>query len=818
MTPPPSPDHPSERRLWRWWWVPLLGVSGLALVAGWLALRGSLPALDGRRQLAGLGAEVRVERDARGVPTLHAATHEDAARALGYLHAQDRFFQMDLMRRQSAGELAELFGPAAVSLDVEMRVHRFRHRAAGMLARFAPDELRCLDAYTAGVNAGLASLRVRPWEYLVLRQRPRPWSREDSLFVIQTMTLALQAHDGLDERTRQAILDTYGDRALAFLRPLVTSQSAALDGSSALPLVVPDTAALDPRHAAAPAAAPPPPPTPPVAWFLPSADLTAVYGSNSFALAGPRVATGSALVSNDMHLNLAVPNTWYRASLALPDRTTTGVTLPGVPGVVAGSNGDVAWGFTNAYVDACDAVLVERDPAHPSCYRVPDGDGWEPFEVARETVAVAGGSAKIVEITSTRWGPLIASGDAASGGQTLALRWLAHDPDAYNLALLHLMDARTLDEAIDIAHHAGIPAQNLLVGDRTGHIAWTIIGHVPRRIDFDGNLPQSWADGTHRWDGFLSPDHTPTIRDPPGQQLWTANNRVVGGDALALLGNGGYDLPARAAQIRDRLSALSDRPATPADGLAIQLDDESRFLARWRDLLRTTLTDDVTGSDPALADLRRAVDAWHGRADPREAGHRLVREFRQNVTEAVMNFIYEPVRQRAPYLNLGRTRFKDAEEPLWAILSTRPIHFLPPTEKSWDDLLLHAAAATTRLDRYSPAPPSLQNATWGAANILAMRHPFSRLLPRWLSAWIDMPAQPLPGDANMPRVQGPTFGASERMDVSPGHEREGLFHQPGGASGHPLSPFYRAGHDDWAAGRPAPFLPGPPAHSLLLQP
>ncbi len=805
-------------RFLRWLFAALALLLVVLFIAGWAALRGSLPELDGRRPLAGLSAETTLERDARGVSTIHAANREDAARALGYLHGQDRFFQMDLMRRQAAGELAELFGAAALPSDRDLRRHRFRHRATAALASMDAASLRLLDAYVAGVNAGLGSLSARPWEYFVLRQVPRPWTREDTLCVVDSMTIGLQAHDGLDERTRLALREVYSPEAEAFLRPATPEATAALDGSAGPTVPVPDAAHLMPKSGLAPISEPPPAPKV-AAWFSPPRDPDAVPGSNNFALAGTRVAGGGALVANDMHLGLAVPAVWYRASLALPGRTMTGVSLPGVPGIIVGSNGDVAWGFTDAYVDTSDVVIVEPDPADPTRYRVPDGSGWEPFEHAPETIRVAGRAPETVDIIGTRWGPLLTPAPVpGKASRVLALRWAAHDLDAVNLRLADLDEAHTLEEAVSLAHLTGIPAQNLVVGDRAGHIAWTIIGRVPRRVGFDGSLPQSWANGSCRWDGWLPPEAVPVLRDPSSGQLWTANNRVVGGEALALLGNGGYDYPARAGQIRDDLTALTDRAAVPADGLAIQLDDEARFLVRWRELLTNVLSDDAVTADPSLSELRRLVNSWHGHASVDEAGYRLVREFRQNVIKDVLNPIYEPVRRYDPSLEISRTRFKDAEQPVWSLVTQRPAWVLPPSGPSWDALLLRAAHDTAALGTTLPGKPPLAACTWGQENTLRMQHPFSRMLPSWLAAPLNMPAEPLPGDANMPRVQRPDFGASERMVVSPGRESEGIFHQPGGASGNPLSPFYRAGHEDWAQGRPSPFLPGAAAHRLVLTP
>ncbi len=803
------------RRL-RWLFAALVVVLAGLLIGGFLALRGSLPALNGRQTLVGLGAEAAVERDANGVPTVHAASREDAARVLGYLHAQDRFFGMDLLRRQSAGELAELFGAAALPLDRDLRRHRFRARTAATLAVMDPASLRLLDAYVAGVNAGLASLQVRPFEYLVLHQVPRPWTREDTLLVVDSMFVSLQEHDGLDERTRLALREVYGPEAEAFLRPAMTEQTAALDGSAGPALAVPDAAHLTPKPGLAPVSEPAP--TPKVAaWSLSAHDPDAMPGSNEFALAGPRVAGSSALVANDMHLDLSVPNIWYRASLALAGRTVTGVSLPGVPGIVVGSNGDIAWGYTDAYADTSDVVVVEPDPADPTRYRVPDGDGWERFRTERETIRVAGRAPETLEIVETRWGPLLTPVPrAGKSGRVLALHWIAYDPGVFNLHGLN--EARSVDEAVTIAHEAGGPANNLVVGDRAGNIAWTIVGRVPRRVGFDGLLPESWADGSRRWDGFLPPDLVPVIKNPASGQLWTANNRVVGGEALSLLGNGGYDSPARAGQIRDDLTSLATRAAKPADGLAIQLDDEARFLGRWRELLTGVLTDAAIKSDPSLEELRRLVNAWHGHAAVDEAGYRLVRTFRLNVITAVLDPLYEPVRRYDPALEISHTNFADAEQPVWSLVTQRPAWVLPPGGPGWEALLRRAAHETAALGTTLPGHPGLSACTWGQRNTLKMQHPFSRGLPGFLARALDMPAQSLPGDSNMPRVQGVKFGASERMVVSPGREKEGIFHQPGGASGHPLSPFYRAGHDDWVRGRPSSFLPGAAKYKLVLAP
>jgi penicillin amidase len=533
-------------------------------------------------------------------------------------------------------------------------------------------------------------------------------------------------------------------------------------------------------------------------------------GSNGWAVAGSHTAHGGAILADDMHLALRVPNIWYRASLAWADgnagRRVTGVTLPGVPLVVAGSNGRVAWGFTNSYGDWQDLVELEVDAADPGRYRAPGGP--RPFERATEVLKVKGGPDEALEVLSTIWGPVV---DRDPRGRPRALAWTAHHPEAVNMELASLETAASLEEALDAANRSGIPPQNLVCADAGGRIGWTIAGVIPRRLGFDGLLPGSWADGTRRWDGWRAPAEAPRIVDPPSGRVWTANARVVDGAALALLGDGGYALGARARQIRDDL--LSRERVSERDMLAIQLDDRALFLERWRDLLLRTLSPGAVAGDARRAEARRLVEDWGGRAAAGSAGYRLVRDFRLRATALALAPFASEARAKDPRFDPGELR--QAEAAAWRLVSERPAHLLNPRYPGWEALLL--AALDGALADLPGGGKDLAARTWGERNTAVIRHPLSRAIPL-LGGLLDMPAEPLPGDRDMPRVQAPDFGASERMAVSPGREAEGLFHMPGGQSGHPLSPWYRAGHAAWARGEPAPFLPGPRRHLLELVP
>jgi len=785
-------------------WLALLAL--LAAFVIWIALRASLPQVDGKAALAGLYVPVRVERDALGVPVIRGRTRVDVARATGYVHAQERFFQMDLTRRAAAGELAELLGPAGLEADRRLRVHRFRARAGAMLASASPSERELVEAYAQGVNAGLEALGARPFEYLLLRAKPVAWRPEDVLLTALAMWLDLQGSGAWHEQQMDRLATALPGPLYLLITDGASPWDAALDGSpAARPAEIPGPEVYDLRRLDRG-----------IFEGASSAEenrlrLTglaeepsSIVGSNNWALAGARTASGRALVANDMHLGLRVPNTWYRLRLVVDDADVdvTGVSLPGTPLVVAGSNGRIAWGFTNSYGDYQDQVVVEPAEGDAGRYRTPEGP--RAFEVHEERIAVRGGAPETLRVQETVWGPVV--GEDARG-RPVALAWTAHRTGAVNLGLLHMERARALDAAVTLLAQAGIPAQNAIVGDAEGRIGWVLAGRIPERRGFDPSLPASWSGPGTGWSGWVERDLQPRVVDPGDDAAWSANARVVGGELLALIGDGGYAHGARARQIRDRL--LSLREAAPADFLRIHLDDEARYLEQWQQLLVGVLE---AGSQ-ANAEALRLVRGWSGHAATGDSGYRIVREFERVVTATAFDMLTVEARARWPGFRWrAPARFTDVA---WRLTQERPEHLLDPRYAGWDAWL--AAAADAAVRDAGDGCGAVRSCTWGRANTVRMRHPLSAAVPL-LATLLDMPATEVPGDWSVPRVQAPRFGASERFAVEPGREADGYFHMPGGQSGHPLSPWYRAGHDAWVRGDPTPFLPGPAEHVLVLSP
>jgi penicillin G amidase len=786
------------RRFSRWLVAIMLVLAAAIAIsgaAGWLTLRASLPILDGKVHGNGLSATVTVDRDALGVPTISGVDRGDLAYATGFLHAQDRFFQMDLLRRAAAGELSELLGPAGLDLDRRHRLHRFRHRALAALAAAPADERRLVELYTRGVNDGLNALAIRPFEYLLLGMAPLSWRPEDSALVVYAMYFDLQYRQ-LESIVSRAILrERISDDMFTFLLPAATHWDAPLDRATGPIVDMPGLPTTKPN------------------WLGSSApqikrqQRETISGSNSWAVAGRYSKRGAALMANDMHLGLRLPNVWYRLSLVYPDgsrnrRRVTGVTLPGTPAIIVGSNGRVAWGLTNSAGSYLDLVGLDAETMESLRYEVANGRSEQALRQV-ERIAVKGAPAVDLPVVETRWGPAI-----QVDKKVYAVHWVAHEPNAVNLHLLHMEDADKASDAMRVGQSSGIPTQNLVVADADGHIGWTLAGPLPRRATPGDDLP---VDGERyqSWSGYLAPEEYPAKLDPPLGRLWTANNRQLTGPDQDKIGGSVADMGARASQIRDDLLAREDFDERAM--LAIQLDDRALWIEFWRHLLLDVLDEAALAGHPQRAEFKRLVAQWNGRADADAAGYALVRSFYWSMYEAWFGNLDDELQRtsRTASYRAANTRV----EPVMEILAEKRA-WVPPGMADWQAFLLNRIDAV--IGQATQNGASLEEVKWGLINRAAIAHPMARLLP-WLGGWLAAPVDPLPGDIYMPRVQAPAFGASERIVVAPGHEETGIFHMPGGQSGHPLSPFFLAGHEAWVRGESTPFLPGPAVHHLVIE-
>ncbi len=774
-------------------------------VSLYLLVRASVPILDGEQNLSKLAAPALINRDRSGMVTIRADDFSDAARALGFVHAQERFFEMDLARRAASGELSALLGSVTVNIDKEKRRHRLRARLTEVWQSLPSDQQDLLQHYTDGVNAGLTAFTVRPWQYLLMRTEPTPWTPVDSLLVVGEMYAMLQGRSG-EARFADAMLRSQiGDALFDWLSPRGGHWDAPLDGSVIQPARLPSAAELNLRK------------TEPVVQHAATSQQTTATlesaidpelhaGSNSWAVGGALTAHGGAMLANDMHLGLGVPNIWFRTQMMIGKdgkniRRLVGVSLPGVPGLTVGSNGDIAWGFTNSTGKWFDWVPLTAD---------------EKITEIEETVAVKGSDPVKVMVRESRYGPVLREATIAGKKQSFAYSWVLYQPGAVNLSMAKILTIDNIDEALQLAHVAGIPHQNVIVVDASGNLGWTIAGRFQNYPDWAHHADRGRFTAADKLPlGWLAGDQVPLIKNPASSRIATANNRLLGGQDGEKIGDGGFDPGARGGQITARLN--EKQQFIEADLFAIQRDNESLFLKRWATLLSQVATNSKNPAQRAVLDV---MAGWNGRADVDQVGHRLARAYRQAVVDSLWQAWIKAAGAQplVESITVKQNNFPSwdgrAEYPVWQAITSQPMHLLPLPYESWQAFL---SAQLDRVTAELSQQQELSKATWGERNRAKIQHPFARAIPS-LGRWLNMPADPLPGDNNMPLVASPTFGASERMVVAPGREESGIFNMPGGQSGHPLSPFYASGHNDWVKGKMGPLLAGPPIHTLVLKP
>ncbi|CAG0956307.1 penicillin amidase [Myxococcaceae bacterium] len=765
-------------------------------------LRASLPAQEGAHRLPGLAARVEVGFDGHGIPAIAAASRTDAFHALGFVTTRERLFQMDLLRRQMAGRLAEVLGEDLVESDRRHRTLGFEQVAGAILKRLPADQRAVLESYAAGVNQAMDSLPAFPFEFWLLGYRPSAWRPEDSLLVVLAMEEDL-GWTGDSERMATVMEAALPQKARDFFSPAMDRYTdRLLNGASHTPPPIPKaelSALLEGATGAyAGLATDGPPPK----------------GSNGWVVGPSKTWDGRAMLANDMHLSLRVPNIWYQAQLGYGDVRLTGLTLPGIPLVVAGSNGAVAWGFTNIEGDFVDLVAVETDPGDAGRYRTPEG--FARFGERVETVRVKGGADQTFTVRTTVWGPVLSE---PLLGRQVAVRWTALDAEATDLGLLDLDAAHDVAAAQAVFNRAGGPPLNALAADSQGNIGWTYVGKIPKRFGLDGSASRSWADGARGWDGYVPPKALPRVVNPPAGFIVNANQRMLGGGYPYVVGHD-FANGHRAYRITERLAAgknLNER-----DMLALQLDTRAEF---YRFYQRLALS--LPAGGQAQEGWRRALESWDGSAERESTGLALLVEFRRLLLDEVVAPYMAPCRS----LDAG-FRFHKAtiDGPLQQLLEEKPPELLPHKERypDWDALLRELLARAERsvmtgqaTEQVGGPPP--ERLGWGAANRVSIAHPFSAAMPV-LGAFLDMPAEPVAGCPHCVRVYAPgqpgqsAHGASERLVVAPGHESNGFLHMPGGQSGHPLSPHYGDQQPAWLEGRSLPFGAGPALHRLELSP
>lgn len=584
----------------------LVGRWGLALAAvvvlaggggGYLWLRRSLPQTSGSRQVQGVAAPVTITRDADGVAHIVAQSEADALFGQGYVHAQERLWQMEFQRRVGFGRLSEVLGEATLETDRFLRTLGTGRAAVSAYERLDPPTRALLDAYAAGVNAYLAGDPPLPIEFTVLGFTPEPWRPTDSLVWAKMMAWDLGGNWS-DELLRAALSEQLGPEAAAQLMPTYTPDGPVIvagpgGGAVSVPLLPNASPTGGAGLSSQQAAARPPAPAARegVAGGEGQADALSpllglsrrlqettglggkLVGSNNWVVAGSRTTTGMPLLADDPHLGARIPSIWYLAHLKGGAIDAIGATLPGIPGVVIGHNGKIAWGVTNTGPDVQDLFIERIDARGRAEYR----GQLEPVTIIPETIVVKGADEPVeLFVRVTRHGPIIS--DVTEGtGQALAFRWTALDEEDNTLrAFLGINRAGSWAEFTEALRDYKAPMQNFVYADVAGNIGYYAPGALPIRAGGDGTAPVPGWTGEHDWVGYVPHEELPQAFNPPAGYIATANNRAVGDDYPHLIASS-WAAPYRAARIVELIEA---KPKLSPDDMAAMHADVTSAQAR----------------------------------------------------------------------------------------------------------------------------------------------------------------------------------------------------------------------------------------------
>lgn len=782
------------------------------------AVRASLPQVDGKLQLGGLAAPVIVTRDNLGVPTIVATNTKDLFVAQGYVTAQERLWQMDMTRRFASGDLAAILGPEYVKVDTEQRILGLRQVAERVAANMDAVERAQFEAYAAGVNAYIAQhSKSLPVEFRFMVQFPHAWTIEDSILVGLSMTEFLNHYMYKTELERERILAKVGPELTAdlYVNSSWRDHPPGTEGGS-IENQSPQEGSPDEEEEQAPRGPKPavmngplrkgtaeaaPLQSTPFGLGLSGEKLQLNPGSNNWVVSGARTVTGKPMLSNDMHLDLRMPNTWYEAHLTAGEYDVAGVSLPGMPYVIVGHNRNIAWGFTNLGPNVED-VYIEKFNDRGE-YLTPQG--WQQPEHRKEIIRVKGRPEVNLEITVTRHGPIIT--ELVPGeSRKLALKWVVYDPQASRIPFFEINSARNWQEFRTAFSKFGAPGQNVVYADVGGHIGYQATGLVPIRAG-DGLVPVPGEDDAHEWAGYVPFDKLPSVYDPPSGVIATANGRITP-DGYPYTLSVEWGSPYRTERIYKLLGTA--RKLTSADMLNIQTDVVSefdRFLAQ-----RLVYGIDHAGRpsqrSKAAADLMRN---WDGTMSTDLVAPTLAVYSRDKLEELLLK----------PKLGDEWRGYRWFMSPVWIenVLLHQPQRWLPPGYANYDEVLNAAVEAVVT---EKGAPKALSTWKWGRVHRVDVRHPF----------WSNFPIlkraapgpQPLSGDGETVKQVGTHFGPSERFTADMSDLDHSTLNIVNGQSGNIFDEHFNDQWDAYYHGRTfaLPFSPAAVertgVHHLRLEP
>ena len=806
-------------------WIFALAVVVLATTIWWLVYR-PLPQLDGRVSVGGLQSNVTVERDKWGVPHIRAGSVEDMAEAEGYVMAQDRLWQMDLLRRVARGQLSEILGPVTVGVDKDFRVLNFARAAQRDYEQMDPEGRKILDAYARGVNQFIEQHGSKlPMEFTLLRYKPTQWHATDTLVIAgymyrtladtrkSEMNRAIVMAKASPEMTKDLFsetssLDHYvvGDPNM---EKSARDQSQANSDDDDDDMDYDDVIKAQRGNPVAPGEAAAPDLTSLLAaqvkdWVEDSQrDIRHSLGSNNWVVSGAHTATGKPLLANDTHLELSIPPIWYEVHLTAPGWNVKGFTLPGTPLVVIGHNDKIAWGFTNNGADVQDLYIETFNPANPDEYRV--NGQWKKADVYDEVIKIKGAADQHMRLVVTRHGPVVQQ----DGDKYYAMKWTALEPGGLSSSYFWLGKAQNWNEFLEIMKTAWGPAQNTVYADVDGNIGYIMGARVPIRKKGRGDVPVPGDTDAYEWTGYVPFEQLPKSFNPESGFIATANARVVGPDYKPYLTDN-WEEPYRTARIYDLLSDKHD--LRPEDMLKVQADAYSiphAFIAEQ--LVAAAKV--APPKDPRAKKLIEQAKDWNGIA---EANSTVVAFLNSAMYRALNSILEAQLGNDADKYDWRKLNF------LQRTLQERPAKWLPAQYKNYDELLTAAAdQAVQRLEeRTKDADP--EDWDWKRFNYLDMLHPLGRegLLKKLLS----ITDQAQSGTDYSPRAASRDHGPAMRFVANTANWDESIILIPAGESGQPGSEHYRDQFSYWLDGKAiyGPFTDAGEAkirrHTLTLQP
>jgi len=790
-------------RIFRYLLASVVLVSSLAILWGWWMLHRTLPLLDGSVIVPELKQEVQIDRDPWGIPHVQAKSLDDLLVAQGYVVAQDRLWQMDLLRRAAAGELSEIFGEATLETDRENRTLGLRGAAERSLALMPPEHRAMLEAYARGVNRYIEERRGRlPGEFLVLRYEPRRWMPVDSLLISAYFYKEL-TNFWKDEIRRATVTNRAGPEYARDLYAYESSWDHPLVGNPAsheeTPGLKSSKAGNESLDAGKTADGRTPQPgdddslpfAPATSWQAADGVLSefadevrAAAGSNNWVVDGTHTYSGKPILANDTHLPLDVPSIWYLIHLTAPGWNVKGFAFPGAPLIIIGHNDRIAWGVTNTGAAVQDLYIETFSPDAPNEYRV--NGRWVQAGIRREVIHVRGRGDEICDVVVTRHGPIV----RRDGPLAYALRWTATEPGALEVAIPLLGKAQNWGEFRETLRGMWGPMQNFVYGDVDGNIGFIAAARVPIRRKPTSGVPVPGDTDDYEWTGYIPFEKLPQVYNPPEGLIATANGRIVGPKYPYFLTDD-WMAPYRTGRIYDLLSRRKN--LRPADCITIQTDLLSpphRQIAEQLLAARKS----VSPVEPRTRQMLRLLPIWNGRAE---------------TTSEPMSFLEFSRRALLWYLlrphvgaGVGQYQWQRSSVFLENVLRDHPARWLPPEFHSYDELLMASADLAVGQMELASRSRNPSEWTWGTFSQVRIFHPLGQrgLLRRHLS----IGPIAISGSLFSVKQVARTFAPSMRYVADLSNFDNSLMNITLGESGQYLSLHYRDQFPSWYEGRGIP--------------